>query len=158
MQSATSPRQYKINVTTSTLSSSAKKMRYITLLTVLVLAVYVNAGKVIIGGSCVDCNTQKPDVDSTTVKPLSGHNHGGHSHTDKSHKKTKQDDDSSGDSSEEEGRFKRQWGGGRQIIRLDDGPQGGSWSGGGGRVTTIDGRSPGTVVRNDDCVGCNIRG
>ncbi|KAM8712812.1 hypothetical protein ACLKA7_013184 [Drosophila subpalustris] len=124
-------------------------MRCITLLTVLVLAmlaVHVNAGKVVINGACVDCNTQKPHEESTTAKPSSSHaeHSKGHQHTDK-------DED---DSTQE--RHKRQWGN-RQVIITDDGPGGGGWSG--GRVTTIDGnRYPGSVVRNDDCVGCNIRG
>lgn len=56
-------------------------------------------------------------------------------------------------------RHKRQYGG-RQVILTDDGFGGGSGGySNGGRITTIDSRGyPGTVVRNDDCVGCNIRG
>lgn len=51
-------------------------------------------------------------------------------------------------------RHKRQYGG-RQVIFTDDT----SGFSNGGRVTTLDSRGyPGTLVRNNDCVGCNIRG
>ncbi|XP_034478656.1 bomanin-23-like [Drosophila innubila] len=131
-------------------------MRCITLLTVLVLAmlaVYVNAGKVVINGACVDCNTRKPVEDSTTLKPSSSHSH--------DHPYSNKDKDDSSKDSEQQidahvGRYRRQLGN-RQVIYTNDGSGNGGWSG--GRVTTIDGnRYPGTVVRNDDCVGCNIRG
>lgn len=83
-------------------------------------------------------------MDSTTPKPS-------HDHTSK-HTNT---DHKDGVQQIHAGRFVRQLGG-RQVIYTNDGNGGGGWS---GRVTTIDGnRYPGTVVRNDDCVGCNIRG
>ncbi|KAH8296934.1 hypothetical protein KR044_001154, partial [Drosophila immigrans] len=110
-------------------------------------------GKVTIRGQCVDCN--RPEEESTTRKSSSSHDHGGQSKTASSANHPSSEPGSQVISSGN--RFKRQWGQGvRQVINLDG--SGESFYRAGG-VTTIDGRGyPGTVVRNSDCVGCNIRG
>ncbi|XP_001361303.1 uncharacterized protein BomBc2 [Drosophila pseudoobscura] len=145
-------------------------MKYLTLLAVLLLATlaFVQAGKVTINGECKDCNDGR--TTSTTHKtPPRGQ---GRQTTAKPKPKTapgrrhqasdEDDDDSAGDwtlhqsagGSQHIGRrHRRQWEPRGQYINL------GGAGGGSGRVTTIDSRGyPGTVVRNDDCVGCNIRG
>ncbi|XP_064543449.1 uncharacterized protein LOC135431952 isoform X1 [Drosophila montana] len=147
-------------------------MRCLMLLTFLILAmlaVSARAGKVTIKGECVDCN--RPDAATTTTRRPSTA-HGGHGRATtpkpkpKSHKASDDSDEdlSMGDWNLSQGahgaqhissgsRHKRQ----RQVIITDSGFGGGGWSG--GRVTTLDSRGrPGTVVRNDDCVGCNING
>lgn len=128
------------------------------------------AGKVTIKGECVNCNgpsttTHKPSTPArghggkTTAKPRKATPARGGSDSD-----SDEDDDSgwslhqSADGGQHiNRRHKRQWGG-TQVINLGEGGGGGGgWSG--GRVTTIDSRGyPGTVVRNADCVSCNIRG
>ncbi|KAH8372125.1 hypothetical protein KR093_010116, partial [Drosophila rubida] len=114
-------------------------------------------GKVTIRGQCVDCN--RPEEESTTPKSSSSsHDHAAHSHGQG--KAAADDDDLQqishvAHSSSPRYRLKRQWGG-RQVITLD-GPDADIYRG--GPVTTLDSRGyPGTLVRNSDCVGCNIRG
>ncbi|EDW01848.1 bomanin Bicipital 1 [Drosophila grimshawi] len=152
-------------------------MRCITLLTFLmlaILAISAEAGKVTINGACIDCN--RPDAPTTTTRRPTSANSGrrrGRPTTPKP-KNTKTKDDSDEDDwgnfnlfQDERGgqhitaarRHKRQWGH-RQVIITDPGTGigggGGGWS---GHVTTIDSRGrPGTVLHNDDCVGCNING
>ncbi|KAH8401568.1 hypothetical protein KR009_006519 [Drosophila setifemur] len=156
-------------------------MKCLTLLALSLLATlaFVQAGKVSIKGECVNCSHDHP-VTTTTHKPTPTRGRAVTT-TPKSKAKPKgggsparrrpssdEDDDLDGWSLHQSGggtqhisrRYRRQWGGG-QYIDL-----GGSGGGGGGRgwtgngpVTTIDSRGyPGTLVRNSDCVGCNIRG
>ncbi|KAH8392713.1 hypothetical protein KR215_002737, partial [Drosophila sulfurigaster] len=114
-------------------------------------------GKVTIRGQCVDCN--RPEEESTTRKSSGTHDQAAHS-AGQSKTAAASGQASNADWSQQlSNRFKRQWGG-QQVIIFDDfgGGSSGGFSGG-GSVTTIDGRGyPGTVVRNSDCVGCNIRG
>ncbi|XP_017836321.2 uncharacterized protein LOC108595572 [Drosophila busckii] len=135
----------------------------LTLLLVVLMALSVNAGSVTIKGQCVDCN--KPETTSTTRKPK-----GGRTTTTvkpKHRSAAKSSDESDEDTSlgdisldmDSHGhqhighRHKRQWG--RQIIRTDNNFGNSGYP---GYVTTIDGRGQyEPVVRNNDCVGCNIR-
>ncbi|XP_060657968.1 bomanin Bicipital 1-like [Drosophila nasuta] len=131
-------------------------MQRLVLLTVLVLAVLAanaNAGKVTIRGQCVDCN--RPEEESTTHKSSGSQDHAAHSPGQSKTSAAPAQASNSDWSQQLSNRFKRQWGG-QQVIRFDGDDGGFS---GGRSVTTIDGRGyPGTVVRNNDCVGCNIRG
>ncbi|EDW85751.1 uncharacterized protein Dwil_GK23236 [Drosophila willistoni] len=160
-------------------------MKCFALLLVAVLS--VQAGKVTIKGTCVDCN-QPETTTPRAPQPSRGSSggHGRHQTTIKpkplparrvvSHADNDDDDWSLGGGNSwglhqsigggRDGgvsqhitgghRYKRQWGG-RQIIRTGGGDGDGGW--GGGPITTIDSRGqPGTFVRNNDCVGCNIRG
>ncbi|KAH8309500.1 uncharacterized protein BomBc2 [Drosophila kikkawai] len=146
-------------------------MKCLTLLALLVLATlaFVQAGKVSIKGECVHCNEHPT---TTTRKPSPARGNGGKT-TAKPRSKTppaRKDSDSDEDDDDLSGwslhqtsggaqhianrRHKRQWGrgwgGSEQYI--------GGWTGN-GPVTTIDSRgTPDTIVRNSDCVGCNIRG
>ncbi|XP_016957949.1 bomanin Bicipital 1 [Drosophila biarmipes] len=156
-------------------------MKCLTLLALLFLATlaYAQAGKVTIKGECVNCSHGQTTT-TTTHKPSSkGIANGGRA-TAKPKSKSPSprrptsseegDDDLAGGWSLHQTaggsqyigrRSKRQWGG--QYIDLGGSGGrgaggGGGWSGGG--VTTIDSRGypGGTLVRNSDCVGCNIRG
>ncbi|XP_022232392.1 uncharacterized protein LOC111080856 [Drosophila obscura] len=149
-------------------------MKYLTLLAVLLLATlaFVQAGKVTIKGECKDCNHDR--TTTTTRKPASPTRGHGRQTTAKPKPKAasggrqpvSDEDDSAGDwslhqtagGSQHIGRrHRRQWEPRGQYINLG-GASGGGWTGD-GRVTTIDSRGyPGTLVRNNDCVGCNIRG
>ncbi|KAH8272922.1 hypothetical protein KR018_009911 [Drosophila ironensis] len=146
------------------------------LLIVATLA-FVQAGKVNINGKCIDC-THDRTTTTTTRKPASSGRGGGKA-TPKPRAQSPpsrgrpsssdEDDDLSGNWDLHQSadgrvqhiarRHKRQWGGGgTQYINLGSGGRGGGWPGD-GPVTTIDSRGyPGTLVRNSDCVGCNIRG
>ncbi|XP_017044710.1 bomanin Bicipital 1 [Drosophila ficusphila] len=151
-------------------------MKCLTLFALLFLATlaFVSAGKVMINGKCVNCSTDKTTTSTatTTHKPSTGKGGGGRTTAKPKSKSTparrqssseEDDDDDLGGSwslhqsggSQYIGRRSKRQGG--QYIDLGRGG-GGGWSGGG--VTTIDSRPypGGTLVRNSDCVGCNIRG
>ncbi|XP_034652684.1 uncharacterized protein LOC117891358 [Drosophila subobscura] len=150
-------------------------MKYLTLLAALLLATlaFVQAGKVTIKGECKDCNHDRTTTTTRRPVPTRGH---GRPTTSKPKPRPapgrgkpvsdEDDDDSAGQWSLHQSaggsqhigrRHRRQWEPRGQYINLG-GAGGGGWSGD-GRVTTIDSRGyPGTLVRNNDCVGCNIRG
>ncbi|XP_016975101.1 bomanin Bicipital 1-like [Drosophila rhopaloa] len=157
-------------------------MKCLTLLALLFLATlaFVQAGKVTINGKCVDCSNDHTTT-TTTHKPLRGRGNGGKTtarprpKSTPTHRRPSSDEDdneldgwslhqSAGGSQHIARRSKRQWGGGQYIDLGGSGGRGGGGSGGGGwsggGVTTIDSRPypGGTLVRNSDCVGCNIRG
>ncbi|XP_017117018.1 bomanin Bicipital 1 [Drosophila elegans] len=154
-------------------------MKCLTLLALLFLATlaFVQAGKVMINGKCVNCSHDHTTTTTTTHKPARGRATTAKPKPKSSptHRRPSSDEDDndldggfslhqSGGSQYIGRRSKRQWGG--QYIDLGgSGGRGGGGSGGGGGwsgggVTTIDSRPypGGTLVRNSDCVGCNIRG
>jgi len=131
------------------------------------------AGKVTIKGECVDCSHGHTTT-TTTHKPSTGKGNGGRTTAKPKPKSSpprrptsseEDDDDLAG------GWSLHQSAGGSQYIGrrskrqgqyIDLGGSGGRGGGGGwsGGVTTYDSRGypGGTLVRNSDCVGCNIRG
>ncbi|XP_017087014.2 uncharacterized protein BomBc2 [Drosophila bipectinata] len=140
-------------------------MKSLTLLAFLFLAfvAFVQAGKVNINGKCIDCTHDRP---TTTTRKTPTASRGRSPQTTK---KPKASGRKAPSSSEEDGVWDlAQTSGGAQTIArrhrrqggqyIDLGRGGGGWSGN-GQVTTYDSRGyPGTLVRNSDCVVCNIRG
>lgn len=140
-----------------------------------VLSFFYLGGKVTINGKCVNCSHDQ--TTTTTHKPTSGKGSGGRttarpsSRSSPSRGRPSWDDDdddddltggwslhqSAGGTQYIGRRSKRQSRGG-QYIDLGGRGGGGGWAGSG--ITTIDssGYPGGTLVRNSDCVGCNIRG
>ncbi|KAH8321011.1 hypothetical protein KR067_013210 [Drosophila pandora] len=148
-------------------------MKCLTLLAFFILALLalVQAGKVNINGKCIDCTHDRPAATTTRKTPTTSRGHS--TPTTKKPKAKGAPARKPASSSEEDGdwdlhqtaggaqsiarRHRRQGG---QYIDLggSSGRGGGGWSGN-GQVTTYDSRGyPGTLVRNSDCVGCNIRG
>ncbi|EDV55063.1 immune-induced peptide 23 [Drosophila erecta] len=157
-------------------------MKSLTLLALLFLATlaFVHAGKVSINGKCVNCSHDQTTT-TTTRKPSTGK--GGRGRTTakpssrsppargRSSWEEDDDDDLAGGWSLHQSaggtqyigrRSKRQLRGGQYIDLGGSGGRGGGGGGGwaGSGITTIDssGYPGGTLVRNSDCVGCNIRG
>ncbi|KAH8331519.1 hypothetical protein KR074_005000 [Drosophila pseudoananassae] len=147
-------------------------MKCLTLVAFLFLAfvAFVQAGKVNINGKCIDCTHDRP---TTTTHKTPTSSRGRSPQTTKKPKAKGAPARRPASSSEEDGDWDlTQTSGGAQTIARRHRRQGGQYidlggssgrGGGGltgnGPVTTYDSRGyPGTLVRNSDCVGCNIRG
>ena len=155
-------------------------MKSLTLLALLILATlaFVHGGKVTINGKCVNCSHDQ--TTTTTHKPTSGKGSGGRTTARPSSRSSPSrgrpswdddddDDDLTGDWALHQSaggtqyigrRSKRQSRGGQYIDLGGSGGRGGGGEWAGSGITTIDssGYPGGTLVRNSDCVGCNIRG